>query len=174
MGIITASRYHDFSSGHRVVGHENKCRHFHGHNYRVHFHVEGQPDEIGRVLDFGVIKELLCEWLEVNWDHKMILWENDPVLPFLDHGMSDEELSIAYEGRVRSGFDFSGINDILGGSVVTVPFNPTAENMAQYLVEEVAPLLLPKHLLLRRCVVEETRKCAAEFTLTDPKPHPMQ
>jgi 6-pyruvoyltetrahydropterin/6-carboxytetrahydropterin synthase len=30
-------RYHDISCGHRVHGHEGKCRHLHGHNYRVHF-----------------------------------------------------------------------------------------------------------------------------------------
>jgi 6-pyruvoyltetrahydropterin/6-carboxytetrahydropterin synthase len=35
--MITANRYHDISCGHRVVGHEGKCRHLHGHNYRIHF-----------------------------------------------------------------------------------------------------------------------------------------
>jgi 6-pyruvoyltetrahydropterin/6-carboxytetrahydropterin synthase len=34
---IIASRYHDISCGHRVYGHESKCAHLHGHNYRVHF-----------------------------------------------------------------------------------------------------------------------------------------
>ena len=35
--MITVERYHDISMGHRVVGHESKCRHLHGHNYRIHF-----------------------------------------------------------------------------------------------------------------------------------------
>ncbi len=51
--MIFAERYHDISCGHRVCGHENKCKHLHGHNYRIHFKVSGQGlDDIGRVLDF--------------------------------------------------------------------------------------------------------------------------
>ena len=74
--MTTASRYHDISTGHRVHGHENKCKHLHGHNYRVHFHVEGGTlDNIGRVLDFGVIKSALCLWLEDNWDHRFLVFK---------------------------------------------------------------------------------------------------
>lgn len=138
--MITASRYHDISCGHRVVGHENKCRHLHGHNYRVHFHVRGDLDKVGRVLDFGVIKSTLCEWLENEWDHKMLIWYNDPYLQHL--------LSVDKE------------------SIVTVPFNPTAENMAEYLILVVAPKLLAgKDVELYRVVIEETRKCSAEYKL---------
>ena len=51
---MKAHRYHDFCAGHRVVGHENKCRHLHGHNYRVTFYCESQElDGVGRVVDFG-------------------------------------------------------------------------------------------------------------------------
>ena len=78
INMWTASRYHDFSTGHRVYGHENKCAHAHGHNYRVHFHCAGGLDNVGRVIDFSVIKDKLCNWLEDNWDHKFILWEKDP------------------------------------------------------------------------------------------------
>ena len=58
--MLTAERYHDISCGHRVVGHENKCRHLHGHNYRVHFVcTAANLDHIGRVIDFSIIKEKL-------------------------------------------------------------------------------------------------------------------
>ena len=74
MSRITATRYHDISCGHRVSGHESKCQFLHGHNYRFHFTVEGSKlDALGRVMDFGVIKSILCEWLEENWDHKFLL-----------------------------------------------------------------------------------------------------
>jgi len=55
---VTANRYHDFSAGHKVTGHENKCAHLHGHNYRVHFTIRSEAgvDKIGRVLDFASIK----------------------------------------------------------------------------------------------------------------------
>lgn len=141
--MIEAHRYHDLSVGHRVVGHENKCRWLHGHNYRVHFYVAGSLDSVGRVLDFGVIKARLCQWLEERWDHKLLLWEQDPFLPALQ----------ALGGDVAA-------------SVVVVPFNPTAENMGAFLLHEVGPVALAgTGIVLRQVVVEETRKCSARVTL---------
>lgn len=153
-GKVTATRYHDFSCGHRVYGHESKCAHLHGHNYRVWFEVamsqdaggaKASTDHIGRVMDFSVIKEILCEWLETEWDHKMLMWENDP---------------------------WAHLLVAIDPSVVIVPFNPTAESMAQYLVDVVAPIMFSyTHIVekygkveLVKCVVEETRKCMATYT----------
>lgn len=133
--MITATRFHDVSIGHRVYKHESKCKHLHGHNYRVHFTVSGELDAVGRVLDFGVIKEKLCMWLEDCWDHRMLIWEDDPWL----HHLLD-----------------------IDGWVVPVPFNPTAENMAQYLLNVVGPKQLEgTGTVLLAVQVEETRKCSA-------------
>lgn len=157
MAQITASRYHDFSSGHRVVGHENKCRHLHGHNYRIHFHCQGDLDELGRVIDFGVIKSCLCEWLERNWDHKMILWEEDPMW---------KEMFERYTNAITSTISASPLQMEVQGSVVLVPFNPTAENMAVFLLNEVGPAELDgSGVTLTKVVIEETRKCSAEASL---------
>lgn len=158
----TATRYHDFSAGHRVAGHENKCANLHGHNYRVHFHccperekidarVFNEPsqiteglyslDDVGRVIDFGEIKTRLCQWLEDNWDHKMLLWREDDLMVT----------------QIQA-----GPHDVPG--IVIVPFNPTAENMARYLVEEVGPdQLKGTGVELIKVVVEETRKCSAAY-----------
>lgn len=139
--MITAERYHDISCGHRVVGHESKCRHLHGHNYRVHFAViADRLDEVGRVVDFSVIKKTLCRYLEEQWDHKMLIWSDDPLLPAL--------------------------REIDPEGICVVPFNPTAENMAEYLLHTIAPQLLePHHCTLYSCRIEETRKCSATVTL---------
>lgn len=139
--MITIERYHDISMGHRVVGHENKCRHLHGHNYRIHFTCTADKlDALGRVIDFGIVKQLLCEWLELNWDHKMMLWSEDPLLKDL-------------QGLVP--------NDL-----VIVPFNPTAEQMAEYLVTQVGPQQLRgTGVLLTSVRIEETRKCSAVYSL---------
>lgn len=149
--MITATKYHDFSMGHRVVGHEGKCRFLHGHNYRVHFTV-GAPalDQVGRVLDFSVIGSRLCSWLEENWDHRFVAWENDPVIrtmfPSCDPNSLPEEV------------------EIWNDSIVFVPFNPTAENMAQYLVEVIGPeQLVDTGCELVKCVIEETRKCSCTY-----------
>lgn len=139
--MITAERYHDWSAGHRVYGHEGHCAHLHGHNYRTYFKVaaENGLDDVGRVLDFSVIKEKLCQWLEENWDHKFLVWSEDPWA---------QELAK------------------VDPSVVWVNFNPTAENMAKYLVEVVGPMQLNgTGCKLIEVRIEETRKCSASFSI---------
>lgn len=137
--MFTVTRYHDISCGHRVCGHENKCSHLHGHNYRITFCCAGKLDSLGRVIDFSVIKEKLCVWLEEHFDHRFLIWTEDP--------LADALLS-------------------LDPKVVQVPFNPTAENIAEYLVTVVGPeQLRGTGVKLIRCDVEETRKCTATFTL---------
>lgn len=139
--MIIAERYHDISCGHRVVGHEGKCRFLHGHNYRIHFSLAADAlDDIGRVIDFSVIKSRLCMWLEDNFDHKFLIWEQDEML--------------------------SQLQAITAESLVVVPFNPTAENIARYLVEVIAPKQLEDlQVKLIACKVEETAKCSASYTL---------
>lgn len=136
----TAERYHDISCGHRVHGHESKCAHLHGHNYRIHFTCithEGL-DAVGRVIDFSDIKSRLCMWLEENWDHKFLVGEEDPLADSLQ------------------------LIDKFG--VVKVPFNPTAENMAEYLVLHVGPEQLKgTGIRLTEVRIEETRKCSATY-----------
>ena len=87
---------------------------------------------------FKNIKKILL-WLEDNWDHKFLLWEEDPAV------------------------DFFKRQDPLG--LVVVPFNPTAENMAKYLVEDIAPKqLADTTAILTHVMIEETRKCSASYT----------
>lgn len=138
--MYLAHRYHDICAGHRVYGHESKCAHFHGHNYRVHFTVEAKLDHLGRVMDFSVIKEKLCDWLETEWDHRFLVWEKDPAGPHLRE------------------MDPTG--------VIAVPFNPTAENMAQYLVEVIGPAQLAgTGVVLISARIEETAKCSASYAI---------
>jgi 6-pyruvoyltetrahydropterin/6-carboxytetrahydropterin synthase len=123
--------------GHRVYQHESKCASLHGHNYRIHFYCEApRLDDIGRVIDFSDIKKYLCQWLEENWDHKFLVYEKDPWL---------EQLKV---------IDPEG--------TVSTNFNPTAENMATYLLTEIGPQQLKESpVKLIKVVVDETRKCSA-------------
>lgn len=148
--MISATRYHDFSYGHRVAGHENKCALLHGHNGRVHFTVSAESlDRVGRVLDFSAIKAKLCDWVEQNWDHRFLAWRDDPLLQAIYKTCYPHESSA------------DEVNLMLDNSIVWVPFNPTAENMATYLLEVVGPEVLPEGLYLTRVTVDETRKCSA-------------
>lgn len=141
------TRYHDICAGHRVVGHEGKCRNLHGHNYRIFFTVEAETlDYVGRVLDFSIISSHLCDWLEYTWDHRMLLWKEDPLIT----EATTSSVSI---------LDFDS-------TIVLVPFNPTAENIAAHLVNVIGPMQLKgTGCVLVKVVIEETRKCSATYEL---------
>lgn len=162
--MITAQRYHDISCGHRVAGHESKCQFLHGHNYRIHFKcaVNGEPvtsypeagiippafwlDTIGRVIDFSVIKSKLCMWVEEHWDHKFLAWKEDNLMLAVHSIVAREMID---DGTVSR-------------SIVWVPFNPTAENMAHYLLHVIGPEQLKgTGVDLIEVTVEETSKCSA-------------
>ncbi len=134
------TRTHEIHCGHRVYGHEGKCRNLHGHAYVFAFSCTADGlDDLGRVLDFSVIKSRLCQWLEDHWDHRTLLWEQDPILEPLRH---------------------------LDQTVVAVPFNPTAENIAAHMVQVVGPQQLAgTGVRLSRVTVNETSKCSASFAL---------
>jgi 6-pyruvoyltetrahydropterin/6-carboxytetrahydropterin synthase len=92
------------------------------------------------VIDFKVMKERLCQWLEDNWDHRFLLWGEDPWVSEFNR------------------FDPVGL--------VIVGFNPTAELLADYLLRAVGPTQLAgTGVELISVIVEETRKCSAEARL---------
>lgn len=141
---ISAIRKHEIHTGHRVYGHDGKCQHLHGHSYIIHFYCSStELDAIGMVVDFGIIKSTLCQWLDDNYDHSMLIWEKDPLA-----------------------------NEIkkLDSKVQIVPYNPTAENIAQHLLTQIAPKLLESSkILVTKVIVEETLKCRAECELFQPE-----
>lgn len=107
---IECCRILKFDAGHRVVRHESKCRTLHGHEYKAEIYCKAPKlDELGRVIDFGVIKQVMGNWIDRNLDHNMIIWEQDPDLPLLQQCSGEKPIHV-------------------------VPFNPTAENLASYLI----------------------------------------
>lgn len=115
--LLTCTRRIEFDAAHRLRGHEGKCRNLHGHRYVVEASFSApQLDELGRLIDFGIIKQRLGEWIDTNWDHTVILWDADNTLGGLVAGET-------------------------GQTIFYMPVNPTAENMALYLFEEVCPKL---------------------------------
>lgn len=135
--IITATRKHKISCGHRVVGQGSKCENLHGHNYTFELTCESVTgtDDVGRVIDFGEIKHRICTWLEEKWDHRFLVWDEDPWR---------EKLSL------------------IDPTVVWVPFNPTAENMAEHMIKVVGPdTLKGTAVILVKCTIHETDNCFA-------------
>jgi 6-pyruvoyltetrahydropterin/6-carboxytetrahydropterin synthase len=100
--------------GHRLPNHAGGCRNLHGHSYIAHVTLhgaikdtEGAEDE-GMVQDFSVLKTRLRSVI-AGLDHKFLLCERDTLV--------------------------STMRGLPG--VVIVPFVPTAENIAQHIINQL-------------------------------------
>ena len=149
---VRATRRLQFAIGHRVLGHEGKCAYLHGHNFVFLLTAEAYTgdypmagasglDDLGRVIDFGVLKARLGGWLERAWDHGMLL------------SAADVEAIAA-------------MSKIQGQKLYLLPYNPTAENVARYILDTVGPLVLgDTRVRLVRVEVWETENGKAEASV---------
>ncbi len=131
-----------FCSGHRVMNHESKCAKLHGHNYIAWLYAEAEElDDIGRIIDFSILKDKIGGWIESNWDHKTILFVQD-----IDFIASLQKLDT--------------------GQLYLMESNPTAENMAKYLLNKICPILLNlTEVKVTKVKLYETENCYAEAEL---------
>jgi 6-pyruvoyltetrahydropterin/6-carboxytetrahydropterin synthase len=77
---------HNFETAHRLphLGRESKCWNLHGHSWKCEVVVVSDlVDENGLVVEFGVLKKALREWIDHYWDHGAILGKDDPLLAVL-------------------------------------------------------------------------------------------
>jgi|TARA_B110000014_G_C20008108_1_gene522583 6-pyruvoyltetrahydropterin/6-carboxytetrahydropterin synthase len=95
----------------------------HGHRYRWEAEVEGDVvteqgvSEEGMLIDFSDVSKILNEKIHDVVDHAFIVYEND------DEALA--ALTIMGDGH----------------RTVTVPFIPTAENLAKWAFEQVSPYI---------------------------------
>lgn len=138
--MITVTRVLEFDAGHRVVNHESKCATLHGHRYKIEI-IATAPglDPLGRVIDFSVLKKKIGSWIDEHWDHTCILWH------------ADGKTIAALKSIPRYKEPF------------IADWNPTAENMADYLLRVLCPkLLADTEVKIKKVTVWETPNCKAE------------
>lgn len=139
--MITTIRRIEFDAAHRVYGHEGKCQHLHGHRYAAEVTVRAEHlDEVGRVIDFSVVKELVGGWVDRHWDHNILLNPDDPLAPILTARSDNRDPFFMPEG------------------------NPTAECMAVYLWTIAQSLLSSNGLRVTRVRIYETPNCFADYS----------
>jgi 6-pyruvoyltetrahydropterin/6-carboxytetrahydropterin synthase len=113
--IIKCSRKITFDAAHRIIGHDGKCKFLHGHRYVCEAFFSGNKlDDLGMLIDFGIIKKKLGAWIDENLDHNVILSQDD------------HELA----GHIQK---------TLNQKPYMLKSNPTAENIALHLLHEVCP-----------------------------------
>ena len=131
----------EFDAGHRVLGHEGKCRHIHGHRYVAEITVDAnQLDDLGRVVDFSVIKQLVGKWIDEELDHNLLLNSRDPLWQLFDK--AGDRLLLEVLGEKEPFVMPNG--------------NPTAENIAAVLYKKATELLAGKGLSVYRVRLYET------------------
>lgn len=140
--MVTATRILEFDAAHRVPGHEGKCRHLHGHRYKVELTVRAEHglDSLGRVIDFSVMKSIVGQWIDENLDHNTILYRDDP--------LADVLMGYAFI-RLRAPFLMEDI--------------PTAENIAKLIFEQSQSMLTTHHITVVSVLVWETPNCYAVY-----------
>lgn len=133
---MECTRRFEFDSAHRIIGHNSKCRFLHGHRYALELTVVSQRlDNLGMVADFGELKSIVLPWLEENLDHNIILWSED------------KELGEMIEKQLQQ-------------KIYYLPFNPTVENIALHLKQDIFPRLFKgKNFQVSKIRLFETVNC---------------
>lgn len=133
----------EFDAAHRIMRHESKCKNLHGHRYVVEITASSKLDDIGRVIDFSVLKKVCGGWVEDNWDHGIILncKDIDIISLCAEHG---------WKGATLVG-------------------NPTAENMAEFLFNKFNELLgkIKSNVEIVHIRLHETPNCWADYGTRD-------
>ncbi|MBP7709665.1 MAG: 6-carboxytetrahydropterin synthase [Rickettsiales bacterium] len=134
--MITCTRRIEFDAAHRIINHESKCKMLHGHRYALEASFATKKlDKLGRVIDFGVVREVLGAWIDSNLDHNTILC------------IKDKKLGESIASQT-------------GQKIYYIKENPTAENIAQHIFAEICPKLFAKKNV--KCVgikLYETPNC---------------
>jgi 6-pyruvoyltetrahydropterin/6-carboxytetrahydropterin synthase len=78
--MLSISKEFHFAAAHMIVGH-SKCGRLHGHNYKVevvvshpkhNYQPDEELDELGFVIDFGVLKSVVKKLLD-RYDHRYMV-----------------------------------------------------------------------------------------------------
>jgi 6-pyruvoyltetrahydropterin/6-carboxytetrahydropterin synthase len=136
--VFHVCREIEFCYGHRLLHHDGKCRHLHGHNGKLLVTVSGDGlDELGMVVDFSEIKRVLSRWIEENLDHRMILSRDNPLVPVLQE---------------------------FGEPLYLMDAHPTAENIAKLIFDHA----LNQGLSVVEVRFFETPTCSASYSAQEP------
>lgn len=145
--IVRISKEVEWDAGHRVPAHASKCKHPHGHRYKLratcvgHIVTEKDAPDEGMLIDFSHLKKFMMEEVHDVLDHGFIVHEGDSVMR-------------------------AALSADSGWNIIVFPTVPTAENIAVWCWEKLEPLIR-KHfrgnLVLEEVAVWETPTSVAYY-----------
>lgn len=146
MTKIRVTKIFEFDTAHALHNYDGLCSNIHGHTYKLHVTVIGEPiydpssPKYGMVVDFGVLKNKIKENLVDKFDHSLIV------------------------SRDESG-NFTNGSPIFR-RIHVVDFQPTAENIVAHFAELIKPQL-PDGVELFSLRLYETSTSFAEWYASD-------
>jgi 6-pyruvoyltetrahydropterin/6-carboxytetrahydropterin synthase len=146
MTKIRVTKIFEFDTAHALHNYDGLCSNIHGHTYKLHVTVIGEPiadtssPKYGMVVDFGVLKNKIKENLVDKFDHSLIVSRDE----------SD---------------NFTNGSPIFR-RIHVVDFQPTAENIVAHFAELINPLL-PDGVELFSLRLYETSTSFAEWYASD-------
>jgi 6-pyruvoyltetrahydropterin/6-carboxytetrahydropterin synthase len=69
---VLVSKEFTFDAAHHLHCYDGKCMNLHGHTYKVIFGISGMVDDRGLMIDFGDIKDIWKNEIEIFLDHRYI------------------------------------------------------------------------------------------------------
>jgi len=69
---VLVSKEFTFDAAHHLHCYEGKCKNLHGHTYKVIFGISGYVDTRGLMMDFGDIKDIWKNEIEIHLDHRYL------------------------------------------------------------------------------------------------------
>ena len=144
MNTIRITKQFSFETGHALYGYDGLCRNVHGHSYKLHVTVIGNPItdtnnvKYGMVIDFGDLKKIVKSKIVDVFDHATVFNKNTP------------HIELAKELETR------------GHNVLLVDYQPTSEMMIIDFAETIKEEL-PPQIKLHSLKLQETDSSYAQW-----------
>lgn len=148
MDKIRVTKIFNFETAHALFGYDGKCKNIHGHSYKLHVSILGQPiqdenhPENGMVMDFGDLKKIVNQSIVEPLDHAILLNKNTA------HKTLGEDLLAQ------------------GHKVILTDYQPTCELMLLDFVDKIQEKL-PKEISLVSLKLYETENSFGEWIASD-------
>ncbi len=169
------TRFIDIDAGHRIMTHGSKCRHIHGHRYRIEAECEApdvqtEGEQTDMVMDFGFLKDEMLAQIDLLCDHGFLasIQDRELLAMFAPTGLDVPAwIAMLEEEITRKGY---AVPDPvrLGSKLYVVPFQPTAECLAKHWFERLQAPVQQRSgskARLTKVRVWETPNCVGEYGL---------
>jgi 6-pyruvoyltetrahydropterin/6-carboxytetrahydropterin synthase len=110
---------HNAEVAHRLSQLPGKCQKIHGHSMQITLRLDGELDDEGILcgLDYGTLKKVFRNYIDSEYDHRLLLNANDPWAALLMRVDTDRPQQLP--------------------GLKTTPGDPTTENVAKWICQWV-------------------------------------